>query len=222
MDSLSMLSIVAKGLKDFKHEFAFVGGAAVALHITDKAAPPLRPTDDVDCVVEITSRVENQKLEEELLALGFTRPPLAEPGTICRWKYSGLSVDIMPADGGVLGFRNRWYEEGLQTSENFILPDGTTVRAFSLPYMLASKVEAFFDRGKGNFRDSHDIEDVFALLDGAPNAIETIRAGADSVRGYLSDKFKGFLKDPLFIESAEGHLPDTGRADRALKILRLV
>ena len=33
----------------------FVGGAAVTLWITDPAAPPVRPTNDVD-VVEATTR----------------------------------------------------------------------------------------------------------------------------------------------------------------------
>ncbi|MBK7688227.1 MAG: hypothetical protein IPP70_02680 [Elusimicrobia bacterium] len=86
--------------------------------------------------------------------------------------------------------------------------------------MLASKIEAFLGRGRGDFTASHDIEDIFALLDGAPRALDKIRAAAPPVRSYLVDRFSRFLQDPRFVQSAEGHLPEPGRADRALTLLR--
>jgi len=53
---IEMITIVARGLRDLKEEVVFVGGATVGLHITDPAAPEVRLSKDVDCVVEITTR----------------------------------------------------------------------------------------------------------------------------------------------------------------------
>jgi len=53
--NIEMLSIVAKGLGGLKERVVFLGGATVGLHLTSPEAPEERPTDDVDCVVEITS-----------------------------------------------------------------------------------------------------------------------------------------------------------------------
>jgi hypothetical protein len=37
---------------------AFLGGAAIALWITDPAAPAVRATDDVDVIVEVGSLID--------------------------------------------------------------------------------------------------------------------------------------------------------------------
>ncbi|MBK8423376.1 MAG: hypothetical protein IPL30_05635 [Elusimicrobia bacterium] len=122
-----MLSVVARGLAGFGRDTAFVGGAAVALHVTDAAAPPPRPTDDVDVVVEIVSRLDFHKSEEALRSLGFRRS-VAAGGSICRWQYKGLNVDIMPTDAAALGFHNRWYADGLRAAEDFPCP---TARSYA-------------------------------------------------------------------------------------------
>ncbi|MBK7208132.1 MAG: hypothetical protein IPH91_07635 [Elusimicrobia bacterium] len=115
-----MLSVVARGLAGFGRDTAFVGGAAVALHVTDAAAPPPRPTDDVDVVVEIVSASTFTKAKRRSL-LGFRRS-VAAGGSICRWQYKGLNVDIMPTDAAALGFHNRWYADGLRAAEDFPCP----------------------------------------------------------------------------------------------------
>jgi len=53
--SLELLELAASTLGELVDEVVFVGGAAVTLWITDPAAPPVRPTNDVD-VVEATTR----------------------------------------------------------------------------------------------------------------------------------------------------------------------
>ena len=75
----------------------------------------------------------------------------------------------MPTKGAVLNFKNKWYSEGYTNSEEVLLPGGKTVRIFSLAYFLASKIEAFLDRGKEDFLASADMEDIIAVLDGAEN-----------------------------------------------------
>ncbi len=71
--NLDMLAVVAKGLKGLKERVVFVGGATIELYVV-ASTPEGRATDDVDCVVEMASRVNYYALEEELRRLGFKHP----------------------------------------------------------------------------------------------------------------------------------------------------
>ncbi|OHA62757.1 MAG: hypothetical protein A2117_01430 [Candidatus Wildermuthbacteria bacterium GWA2_46_15] len=71
MKNIEMLAEIAKGLGPLREKVVFVGGSTVALYLADPAAPGIRPTEDVDCVVKLVSRAEYYKFEEELRKLGF-------------------------------------------------------------------------------------------------------------------------------------------------------
>lgn len=66
-----MLERAAQELEPFLDEVAFVGGATIALWITDEGAPEPRVTKDVDLVVEVASRVAWYRFEERLRAHGL-------------------------------------------------------------------------------------------------------------------------------------------------------
>lgn len=223
--NVAMLAVVAKGLKNLKQKVVFVGGATVDLFINDPASPATRATDDVDCIVEIARRSEYYALEEELRALGFQHP-MDERAPICRWKFSGIKVDVMPTEGAVLGFNNRWYPDGMTNAEEVALPDGERVFAFSVPYLLASKLEAFRDRGRGDFLASKDMEDIIALLDGCPELEQKVGAAPENVRQYLGQEFARLLADKLFFLGLDGQLKLSAqgqeRVDRCLAIMRRV
>jgi len=106
--NIEMLIQVARGLGDLRPEVVFVGGAVVELFVTDPAAPRPRFTDDVDVVVEITTRAEWYRLGERLRSRGF-REDRREGAPICRWMLGNLTVDVMPEMESILGFTNRWY-----------------------------------------------------------------------------------------------------------------
>lgn len=221
--NLDMLSVVARGLQDLKDQVVFVGGATVDLYVTDPGGEPLRPTDDVDCVIGITSRVAYRTLEEKLRALKFSHPLDEARPPICRWKFSGISVDVMPTDEGVLGFSNRWYPDGIAHAESRVLPDGQTVAIFSLPYFLASKIEAFLGRGKDDFYGSSDLEDIVTLIDRAEDLREKVLAAPKDVQNYIGEKFGSFLGNDLFVQSVAGHLDagaGPGRVERVLGLMR--
>ena len=214
MNSIEMLSVVARGLGPLKNEVVFVGGATIELYITgEQPGVKFRPTDDVDCVVEVASRVEYHKIEERLRELGFQHP-MDERAPICRWKFQGILVDVMPIEGRVLGFSNRWYPEGFATSVMTKLPDGQEIRIFALPYLIASKLEAFKDRGKGDFVGSTDMEDIIAVLDGVPDFQEQIERASEPVKAFLRNGFEELLRDERFLDALEGHLPPLGREKR--------
>lgn len=223
--NVEMLGVVAKGLTGLREKVVFVGGATIDLFITDPGAPGTRETDDVDCVVELAGLAQYHVLEEQLRTLGF-RHSMDERAPICRWMFCGIKVDVMPTEGAVLGFSNRWYPDGMAKAEEVDLPDGRRVFTFSVPYLLASKLEAFRDRGKGDYMASKDMEDIVALLDGCPDAERRIVAAPANVRIYLAGEFSRMLMDRLFLLSLDGHLrpgiEGTERIDRCLEIMRRV
>lgn len=225
MKNLEMLALAAEGLGPLKDEVVFVGGATIELYLTGPSSLPVRTTDDVDCVVEVATRSDFHKLEERLRGLGF-RHPQTSKAPICRWEFKGILVDVMPIEGSILGFTNRWYPEGFENRISSTLPDGRQIWIFSLPYLVASKLEAFKGRGHGDFMASSDMEDIVTVIDAAGNFQEQIATTPSSVKAYLRAQFRTLLADENFLDGLEGHLPPAagpGRVARARAILdRLV
>ena len=78
---------------------------------------------------------------------------------------------------------------------SYALPSQTTILLFSIPYMLAAKIEAFQSRGKGSYYMSHDFEDIVLLLDGCPNLELDIEHADDTVKTHLQNWFKATRND---------------------------
>jgi hypothetical protein len=152
------LRSVANALGNWKDKVVFVGGATVSLYATRPLAVSVRPTDDVDVVVELVSTSEFYDLQEHLLKLGFKND--IESKIIPRFLIQGLRVDFMPTDPSILGFSNRWYPDGVKYSIEHKIDDAAPIRIFTSPYFIASKFEAFNTRGKGDIYGSHDLEDI--------------------------------------------------------------
>lgn len=64
--SIELLEEAAAALGDLKEEVVFLGAATLVLWVSDAAAPPLRPTADVDVVVEVTSLIAYNDFEARL------------------------------------------------------------------------------------------------------------------------------------------------------------
>lgn len=213
MTNLEMLMVTAKGLGPLKDEVVFVGGATIELYLAHPVIK-VRPTDDVDCVVEVLSLIEYQRVEERLRELGFTHH-IGPDVPVCRWQFQGILVDVMPVEGKILGFSNPWYSEGFRKAVPATLPDGRVIRIFDLPYFIASKLEAFKGRGKGDFAGSTDLEDIITVMDGVPDFKERVLQAAEDVRRYLQDSFAELRGDERFLDYLEGHLPPVGRRERS-------
>ncbi len=195
-----------------------MGGATIDLYL-EPGAPEGRATDDVDCVVELGSKAKYHDLEAELRKLGFEHP-MGERAPLCRWKYSNIQVDVMPTEGAVLGFTNRWYREALEHAERFTLPDGESIEAFSAPYLLASKLEAFRDRGRSDYLASRDMNDVIALLDGCADIEAKVAAAPAGVRAYLAQEFRKLRDSEQFLEAVTGNLMRPQTVQRCLALVR--
>ena len=197
---------VARRLRPLLPRFAFVGGCATGLLITDPASAPVRVTRDVDVIAELASYVEYSTLSEELRSLGFHED--AEEGApICRWALDDLRLDVMPSTGGPLGFTNRWYVDAVRDSREFELAPDLKIRLVTGPLFLATKFEAFLSRGHGDYYLSHDLEDMMSVIDGRVELADELRAAGQPVRGYLAAKFSTLLDDDDFLESLPGQFP---------------
>jgi len=138
-------------------ELVFVGGAVTSLLVTDEGAGAPRPTLDVDAIAEITSYAEYAAFGDCLRLLGFSED-WREGAPLCRWVREGAILDVMPLDEKILGFSNRWYCAAMQTAVTERLSGELEIRVVTAPYFLATKLEAFKGRGRGDFFGSHDLE----------------------------------------------------------------
>jgi hypothetical protein len=194
-------------------ELVFVGGCTTGLFITDPAAGGIRPTRDVDAIVDVTSYAEYRALAERLRALGL-REDTTPGAPLCRWRDGHLIVDIMPTDATVLGFSNRWYPAAIDTAETFHIA-GHDVRVVTPALFIATKLEAFHGRGGNDVFASHDLEDIIAVVDGRPEIVNDVAAAGADVRGYIGTEIRALFDDPNFIEALGGFLlPDAASQGR--------
>ena len=201
-----MLQTVAKGLGELKNDMVFVGGVVAELYADDPAASDIRPTTDVDCVIELSSRIAHAQLEENLRARGFAHDT-SKGAPICRFLYKGIKVDVMPTDSDILGFSNKWYGDGIENKIKEVLPDGTEIFVFSPEYYLAAKFEAHKNRGGEDLRQSRDFEDIIYVLDNSLNILDNIENANPKVKTYLKDEFSSLLKNDNLTEGIECVLP---------------
>lgn len=203
-NNIVRLKAVQNLLQNTGVNFAFVGGATVSLY-AQRETDDVRPTDDVDVVVEIaTYGAAFTKLTERLLELGFN--PDKESGVICRYLYNGLVIDVMPVSDAVFGFNNRWYKAGLQKAVEYKIDDQSTVKIFSAPYFLASKLEAFNNRGGNDGRTSSDFEDIVFIMDNRPSLWNETANADKEVRHYIINEFRKLDANPHFKEWVYAHL----------------
>jgi len=209
----AMIAAVARHLGELRDRVVFVGGCATGLFVTDPATPEVRATQDVDVIVEVASRLDYYRLEEELRQRGF-KQDMTENAPVCRWLVERIKVDVMPTQEEILGFSNRWYLPAIKEAVPVRLKDDLTIRLVTPPYFLATKIEAFKGRGHDDYMASHDMEDLITVLDGRPEIVSAIRASADDLKGFLSQTFRELLTNDAFLDALPGHLsPD--RASQA-------
>lgn len=197
-----MLVKVARALgADLVNQVTFVGGCTTALLLTDEVtAEQVRHTDDVDLIVHVISYTKYYALQEELQRKGFkiTAPDPDEDIPICAMQLNELRVDIMPDDESILGFSNRWYKKAMQNAIDYRLSEDITIKLVSPDYFVATKLEAWLGRGKGDALTSRDIEDIINLIDGREELIDELSNTADAVKAFISEQFSRLLEDSNF------------------------
>jgi hypothetical protein len=222
--NISMIKEIATALEELKDKVVFVGGATVSLYIDDPAAPTPSPSEDIDCVVEIATYGEWQKFEKLLRLKNFKdiSPQEEKPKNIlCRKYYLKTTVDFMPTAEKVLGMTNSWFKEGMQNKISINLP-GSKIDIFIFPviYFLASKIEAFNERGKKeDIRFSQDLEDIAGILDGRISIENDLKISPNKVKEFLRKNLKDWLKNwDIYSEALAANLAYENKEDRILRI----
>lgn len=84
------------------------------------------------------------------------------------------------------------------------------------PYLLATKLEAFADRGNRDYPGSRDFQDIVALADGREELAGEVEAAAEDVQRYLAPEVTRILTDPFCEDGSAGALrPDAASQARA-------
>ena len=139
--NVQMITTVARRFGNLREKVVFVGGCATGLFITDPAMPEVRVTKDVDVIIDIASRMEYYRLEEDLRSKGF-KNDMSEDAPSCRWMVNDIKVDVMPTQEDILGFSNRWYLPAIETANYVEIEKELAIKLVTPPYFLATKIEA--------------------------------------------------------------------------------
>jgi len=199
--NITRIRAVSNALGDLKDRVVFVGGATVSLY-SDRRAAETRSTDDIDIMIEIWAHSDYAMIDERLRQMGFVNDQ--DSGVVCRYIIDGIIVDVMPTQDSVLGFSNRWYPKGFTNAENYDIGE-LTIRIFSAPYFIASKLEAFHSRGNNDGRTSTDFEDVLFVLENRRTIWDDMEQSEVEVRGYLKETFAELISRSHFEEWVDAH-----------------
>lgn len=205
-----LIAKVANALEDLNDETVYVGGAVVGLYVNDPAAPEVRPTDDIDITLEITSLGKLEELRQALVRKGFYQSH--EDDVVCRFRYEDIKVDVMATREVGWAPANPWFEPGFKHLQE-ITVDEMPIQILSFPYYLASKISAFRGRAKDP-RMSHDLEDITYLLDNKTDLVEEIVKAPGDVFDFLAEEFEQMLGNKAIKEAIRANLEYSIQTER--------
>lgn len=212
--NLRMLEFVARKLGPLNDEVVYLGGCSTALFMTDSLLLDVRPTKDVDCIVDIVSRSEYYKFAKKLEKQGFKQS--INESVMCRWRFDDVILDVMPTDEEILMFGNRWYKEAITKPVAHQLADDLIVKSVTAPYLLATKIEAFNVRGNRDFLASHDLEDIINVISGRIEIADEVNSENDELKNHLKSFFEEMIGDDDFITALPAHINEGPATEQRL------
>ncbi len=219
-ETIEKLEKVAKVLVGLAQQVVFTGGATIPLYLDAYEAEEIRPTDDVDCVVEVVSKADYYRLAEKLRELGLSEDT-SKGAPLCRWLCQGVKLDMMPINPDILGFGNRWYEPGVREAIRYMLPNGSEIWIFTVSYALGAKIEAFQSRGNNQPYYSKDFEDIVMLLNGCPRILEEVNSAEREIKKFVVEWIQKEKKNldniaPAFLSGGDRV---SGRGEYLLEVI---
>lgn len=208
--NLELLIAIAQAMGPLCEQVVFVGGCATGLLVDDADLMDVRPTEDVDAIVEVASLAAYHQLAEGLMARGF-KQTMADNTPPFRWFWNRMQLDLVPLDEKVLGFANPWYRVGFEAALSVELVGGLRLRHLSAPHFLATKFEAFKDRGQNDVYLSHDLEDIMTVVEGRTAVAREMAAAHEAVRKHVGQSVAALLGMPTFHNALPGLLSDPER-----------
>lgn len=207
---------IARALGTMNERVVFVGGAVVSLYIDDPSAEDVRPTKDLDITLEIAHLGELEALREALIHCGFIQS--ADDSVVCRFRYEDILVDVMATSPIGWAPGNRWFKKGFDMAFQYHI-DELRIRLLPLPYFLATKFDAFFDRGVRDIWASHDYEDIIYLLNHVSDITDHVLKSETMVKLYLRSCAAKILENRSLKEAIVGNLFHEAQEDRFKLIL---
>lgn len=186
----------------------FVGGAALHCYLDDFARSQLRTTKDIDVILfQISSSMQWMDFESKLRQLKWS-PDMNGP--MCRYiSPKGTLVDFLFSSSEVTGFSNRWYTKVVENPMFYNIHEHQLMIAQPALY-LATKIEAFLNRGQAEPFDSQDLEDIVALIDGCSELVASFREQDQELREWISHHLKSIQSHVWFEALCVGNLPRGG------------
>lgn len=197
------IKTVYNSLGDLRDQVVFVGGSTVSFY-ADQETLEVRETDDVDVIVEVVSFSEHANFEEKLRARGFS--PDVNSKVRIRYRVKNVAVDFMPTTNIAVGFENKWYQDGFQKAMDYQIDDNTVIKILTAPYFIATKLEAFKNRGATDPRQSHDFEDIVYVLENRTAVWSDLLNTDNTLKAYLRDEFAKLLSQPGIYEWIDCHV----------------
>lgn len=196
----------------------FVGGTVTALYPLEDGVD-VRPTLDVDCVIDVATTAEYYAFVDRLRRRGFSECT-DENAPLCRLVYADIRVDVVATTETGIGPTNRWYRDALAEAEMHPLAEDLVIRAIRPVHFVATKLEAFRDRGRGDYLASHDLEDILTVLAGLSPLRDQVRRDDSTVARAVRAELIELRMKEAFIDAVPAHFDgdDRGQA-RADEVL---
>lgn len=208
--NLALLVGMAQAMGPLCDQVVFVGGCATGLLIDNSRLMDVRPTEDVDAIVEVATLAGYHALAEQFMQRGF-KQTMADNTPPFRWYWNRMQLDLVPLDEKVLGFANRWYRAGFAAAVCASVADGLVLRHLSAPYFLATKFEAFADRGQNDVYASHDLEDIMTVVEGRAAVARELAEADHDVRWHVVAEVRALLDSAAFNNALPGLLSEPER-----------
>lgn len=208
---------IAKALDSLCDVVVFVGGAMVSLYIDDHAAEDIRPTKDIDLAFQLSTASQLEQLREQLNRRGFKEA--TDSQVICRFRYDDLLVDVMSTQAIGWAPGNRWFLAGFDHTINVEL-DEVKINVLSMPFFIATKLDAFFDRGINDVYASTDLEDLVYLLSHTSNLVEEVSSSPQEVKRYIIECAQNILNDSSIMSAIPGHLSYENAEEQLASVLK--
>jgi hypothetical protein len=175
----------------------------------------VRPTEDVDAIVEVATLAAYHRLAEQLQQKGF-KQTMEDNTPPFRWYWNRLQLDLVPLDEKLLGFANPWYRSAYDAALITTVADGLNLKHLSAAYFLATKFEAFKDRGRNDVYLSHDLEDILTVIEGRASIAADVAAAPPDVKSHVSSSVRRLLAHPHLRNALPGLLSEPGRESAVL------
>jgi hypothetical protein len=112
----------------------------------------------------------------------------------------------MPAEPRLAGFGGVWLARAAAAAIERELPPGRVIRVVPPVHLVATKLEAFADRGGDEVLASKDFEDITHLVDGRAELLGEVADASDELSSFVRDRFRLLMRLRDFEYGVEGAL----------------